>query len=70
MASLSLSTATSMSFIRNGSLSSLSMGLKKRLAADSVLMPRRISKSASMGLMPIFSASSFAAFSSSVVCGL
>ena len=69
IASFNLSTATSISFIRKGSMSSLSIGRKKRLAADSVLMPRCISKSAKIGLMPIFSASSLAAAALSDVGG-
>ncbi len=54
MASLSLSTAMSMSFIRNGFIRSASCGWKKRFAAGSVVMPRCNSSCARMGLMPSF----------------
>ena len=51
------------------SISSFSIGRKKRLAALSVLMPRWMSRLAMTGLMPIFSASSLAACSLSGVGG-
>ena len=69
IASLSLSTATSISFIKKGLRISLSCGRKNRLAALSVVMPRRMSTLPSTALMLSFSLSSSPACSSASVGG-
>ena len=69
IASLSLSTATSISFIKKGLMRSASCGRKNLFAADSVVMPRRMSNKASMVLIFNLSPNSLAAFVSSDVGG-